>query len=183
MRPGIVASVICAGALGVAAWLGIGSALQADPPLDYDGWIANYPLAGADAARAADPDKDGLPNVLEFALAGCDPTANNSPASTASYPVLLWQTRGADGVYSAMTSARPTGTYDGTYILLRYQPRAGVTSHRIVPQVNTKTLAEWHWGPTAIREWSEGGYTYARTTSNCKYWPARWMRLTVEPID
>ena len=183
MRPGIVASVICAGALGVAAWMGIGSALQADPPLDFEGWIANYPLAGADAARSADPDGDGLSNILEFALAGCDPTANNSPASTASYPLLLWQSRGADGVYSAPQATRPTGTPEGIHILLRYIPRAGVTRHRIVPQVNTQTLTEWHWGPTAIHQWDEGGYRYARANSNCKHFPSRWMRLAVEPID
>ncbi len=39
----------------------------------YTGWIASHPFAnGLDAAPAADPDNDGLPNLLEFAL-GRDP--------------------------------------------------------------------------------------------------------------
>jgi autotransporter-associated beta strand protein len=44
----------------------------ADP---YLGWISLYPsLAGADAEKTADPDRDGRSNLEEFALAG-DPTS------------------------------------------------------------------------------------------------------------
>ncbi len=55
----------------------IGRAAVLDP---YDGWAGGYGLTGNDAAANADPDGDGTPNLLEYAL-GSTP---NSPASRPS---------------------------------------------------------------------------------------------------
>lgn len=48
------------------------------PSLSYSTWSANHNLA-VDAPAAADPDRDGVPNLLEYALGG-------DPASPASGP-------------------------------------------------------------------------------------------------
>ena len=50
----------------------LGVAIQSTVPSTtaYDTWIATTLLSGADAAVAADPDQDGLPNMMEFVLGG-----------------------------------------------------------------------------------------------------------------
>lgn len=49
------------------------------PDTPYAIWLAKYPsLTGADALRAADPDGDGYPNLVELAL-GLDPTQSSTP--------------------------------------------------------------------------------------------------------
>ena len=51
---------------------------------NYDAWAARNGLTGDDAAPAADPDKDGINNYLEYAL-GLDPnTASVSPVAVGS---------------------------------------------------------------------------------------------------
>ena len=40
----------------------------AAPPSAYATWLANTPWAAADSAPTADPDVDGLPNLLEYAF-------------------------------------------------------------------------------------------------------------------
>lgn len=42
------------------------------PPAGYDSWTITKGLSGGDADRTADPDNDGIANLLEFAL-GLDP--------------------------------------------------------------------------------------------------------------
>jgi hypothetical protein len=50
-------------------------------PGPYQTWLAGYPsLTGAQALRTADPDGDGLPNLVELAL-GINPTLANAPGS------------------------------------------------------------------------------------------------------
>ncbi|MCC5842299.1 MAG: DNRLRE domain-containing protein [Opitutales bacterium] len=45
--------------------------LDPSPPLDpYTAWTDGFELFGADAAPDADPDFDGVPNLLEYALGG-----------------------------------------------------------------------------------------------------------------
>jgi hypothetical protein len=60
------------------------TALYAAPgaPESYDTWLASLPTPPALEHRAitADPDADGLPNLLEYALAG-DPTSATSAPS------------------------------------------------------------------------------------------------------
>jgi hypothetical protein len=51
---------------------GVGSAqitLRVLSAWNYEAWTAAYGLTGPDATPAADPDHDGLPNVMEYALA------------------------------------------------------------------------------------------------------------------
>ena len=46
-------------------------------PAGFDGWASGYGLTGAAALAAADPDGDGISNLIEYAL-GLDPTAANA---------------------------------------------------------------------------------------------------------
>lgn len=58
------------------ATTGVVSIVSGDP---YGAWAAGYGLTGGDALKSADPDNDGVINLLEFAT-------NSSPVSGASGP-------------------------------------------------------------------------------------------------
>ena len=49
------------------------------PPSPFASWVEDAGLSGADAAPDADPDADGLPNLLEYVFASSP--AQASPAS------------------------------------------------------------------------------------------------------
>ena len=51
-------------------------------------WIASTGLTGPDAAANADPDHDGLPNLIEFILGGQPNPANPSADSSALAPTI-----------------------------------------------------------------------------------------------
>ena len=51
-------------------------------------WITSTGLTGPDAAPAADPDNDGLPNLIEFILGGQPNPANPSANSSALAPTI-----------------------------------------------------------------------------------------------
>ncbi|MBN8456910.1 MAG: hypothetical protein J0M04_03625 [Verrucomicrobia bacterium] len=52
----------------------------------YDMWTATAGLTGADAAASADPDHDGVPNILEFVLGGEPNPLNPGSNSRALLP-------------------------------------------------------------------------------------------------
>ncbi len=51
-----------------------GGSLYVVPSDPFIGWVAGFGLTGLDAAKSADPDKDGLDNLQEFAFDG-NPTS------------------------------------------------------------------------------------------------------------
>jgi uncharacterized delta-60 repeat protein len=61
--------------------------LHAQPggPIPFGTWIARFDLSGPGAAVAADPDRDGLPNSVEYVLGGNPATPDrwNRPAAKA----------------------------------------------------------------------------------------------------
>lgn len=50
--------------------------------ITYADWIASYGLTGDAAAHTADPDGDGVPNLLEYALDGMSPIASDTATTT-----------------------------------------------------------------------------------------------------
>ncbi len=62
--------------------------------LSYEAWIADHGLSGDDAAPGADPDHDGVPNLLEFLL-DTDPTADDRPLAEARLEHRLVNESGA----------------------------------------------------------------------------------------
>lgn len=146
----------------------------------YTEWIAGYPsLTGNATLESADPDSDGIPNLLEYALDGCDPT---TITPWTNLPKLYLQTRNTDGSYNTPSTGRVVQPSGGTvHLVLRYKKRAGTTGLRYVAQTNNKTLQDWGWGDSAVTEWTDGdGYTWARTISDFSLWHAAFMRLRVE---
>jgi hypothetical protein len=149
--------------------------------LTYSEWIAGYPsLTGASALATADPDGDGIPNLMEFALDGLDPTFGNTQPT-----VFMRQVRNTDGTYATPTTGRilssDLSSAASVHGVLKYKKRAGVTGLLYIPQTNQKNLNDWGWGDSAITEWTDSGYTYARTISDMKVWDGRgFMRLKVE---
>ena len=72
-------------------------------------WAAGYGLAGGDADKAADPDKDGIPNLLEFAT-------NSNPTSGSSGPRVYGKLHliGADNVMTLTAAVRSGATFAAT---------------------------------------------------------------------
>lgn len=69
-------------------------------------WAAGFGLAGGDAAKSADPDGDGVPNLLEFAT-------NSNPTSGGSGPRVYGKVHllGADNVMTLTTAVRSGATF------------------------------------------------------------------------
>ncbi|MBC8041120.1 MAG: hypothetical protein H7Y06_11295, partial [Opitutaceae bacterium] len=80
------------------------------PSQDFTTWIAGYTtLTGDDALTSADPDKDGIANLLEYAL-GTDPTN----AASGSLPVVGVETI-ASSTYVTLTYNKDTSKSDIHY--------------------------------------------------------------------
>jgi hypothetical protein len=146
----------------------------------YADWIASYPALTGNATLAnSDPDGDGIPNLLEYALDGGDPTV----ADGGIVPAVFTQTRNADGSYNSPVAGVRMAALGGAtaHMVIRYRKRAGVEGIRYVAQTNALNLNTWGWGDSAIAEWTDGdGYTWARTISNFSAWGRQFMRLRVE---
>jgi regulation of enolase protein 1 (concanavalin A-like superfamily) len=79
----------------------------------YDAWIAGYPGAAWLAATGEDPDHDGLPNLLEYALGGNPaqsdpnilPAASTTGSGSATYLTLTFRRARADVTYTVQGSS------------------------------------------------------------------------------
>lgn len=81
------------------------------PAGGFSSYMDTFPgLSPGDKAATADPDKDGISNLVEYALAGFDPTASNTLSGTLASGTLTFTKRAAavtndDIVYAIQTSA------------------------------------------------------------------------------
>lgn len=149
----------------------------------YSTWIAQYPsLTGSDALPAAQPLKDGIPNLVKYVLYGVDPTVPLvSATSRDPLPTQRWQTD-VSGSFSAVTTTTTvSGTSTRAHGVLRWRPRTGVSDYRVIP-MGTNDLQHWFWGDSGCVIFTDGTYNYARTKSNFLVWKKVFMRLEIEPI-
>lgn len=120
--------------------------------LTFGDWIAGYTVS--DAAPGADPDGDGLVNLVEFVLAGCDPS--KSDAATGTRMVFGTRATGTALPYHDPASI----TYDGVmppfdeywYLGIFWTPRAGIEGVEVRPQ--------FAWWGSNLDAWLDGPSTF-----------------------
>jgi hypothetical protein len=150
--------------------------------ITFAAWIASYGLSGDAAAATADPDADGLPNLLEYALDGYIPTL--SEGARPSLPGYGFARRaGADIGQWEWVAAPQRGTgLSGVYHAgIRWTPRPGVVGIRYEPELS-HDLAFWYSGRSAFYLQSMPGgvvqaVSIAQNNSYAKYFSR--LRVTV----
>ncbi|MEQ1751214.1 MAG: hypothetical protein ABL974_17430 [Prosthecobacter sp.] len=121
----------------------------------FEAWVAGYSLTGGDAAESADPDKDGMVNLMEYALAGGVP---NVTGPMSIKPTFGWSMALADDNYGEQELSPIMGAPIGTHLCLVYQMRAGIEDVTAEAQVsmpcpasNTDySLTRWVGGQSLI---------------------------------
>jgi hypothetical protein len=132
--------------------LAIAAALPAAAPaITFGSWITSYGLSGGNATISADPDGDGIPNLMEYALDGCNPTL---AVDATRLPVFGWAQRTAAALGSWTwvpgTNQPPTGGVGGIYHAgLRFSPRPAVEGISYTVQLSHE-LSRWYSGRSAI---------------------------------
>lgn len=145
----------------------------------YAAFIARYGLTGSNAAVTADPDQDGVPNLMEYALKDMDPGVPDR--ARPSMPVYGWLTRtgAAIGAWSWTTVKPSSGVYHAG---LRWQARPGVEGIRYTPEVSDMgTLKRWFNGRSAFYiESYVGGTLQATTLARASRYKRMFLRLKVQ---
>lgn len=128
--------------------------------LTFAEWISGYGLAGADALPDADPDHDGIANLMEYALDGFSPVVADGAQNL---PQMVAGTRAAGTplplndltviAYDGLTPPR-TGFY---YLGLRYTPRADTEGLVWRPQ--------YAWFAARLQNWLDGTAAFLPPTT------------------
>lgn len=117
----------------------------------FEAWVASYSLTGDNAATTADPDGDGIPNLMEYALDGLNPIVTTSQGH-ASMPRLCYirRTGAAIGAWEFASFTKPPtdGTGGVWHVAMRFVARPGISGVRFVPQVSSN-LHHWNGGRCA----------------------------------
>ncbi|HEX2749083.1 MAG TPA: hypothetical protein VHM91_13845, partial [Verrucomicrobiales bacterium] len=119
----------------------VNKCLDENPDVTFTQWTTNYGIAAADRGALADPDRDGVPNIVEYGL-DLDPIRVDSnllpkpviiTQSGQSYLTLTWQPR--DPANTAHCEITPQQSSD----LLTWTdvPAASVTS----ASLNVRTVS------------------------------------------
>jgi hypothetical protein len=153
--------------------------------ITYADWIASYGLSGSDAATTADPDHDGVPNLMEYALSGMGP--NVSDAKSPSMPRIAFMRRTGPAIgqweFASFTKP-PSNGYNGRWhVALQYAPRPGVEGIVYVPEVGDLTLRRWFDGRSAIRSEVYPGLVISVCLAQGQRHKRMFMRLGVELDD
>ena len=153
--------------------------------ITFEAWIASYGLTGGNATISADPDGDGIPNLMEYALDGCNPTI---AADSARLPVFGWVQRTGDAIgawtWVAITpgtnASPPTGGVGGIYHAgLRYSPRPDAEGISYIVQLSHE-LNRWYSGRSAtVTQTYSGNITQATCLAQAPNRQRIFMRLQV----
>jgi len=115
------------------------------PPEPFQRWLINWPtLTGPSATESADPDRDGLPNLIELAL-------GTSPVTPNSHTTLV-------------PSATPTGWQIEAALDLDALEAPGASTPLEMAWQTTRTLAQWQPGPPAAIVGRKGRLSVVRLT-------------------
>jgi endoglucanase len=95
-------------------------------PLTYSDWTTGYGLSGAAADPGADPDGDGVKNVMEYAF-GLSPVTPDA----AALPQFHLQARNVSGL-------------TGTYLTVQFPRQMGATNLTVTVEASTNLL---NWDP------------------------------------
>lgn len=92
------------------------SAATSAGSLSYASWAGEEGLAGENADPTADPDTDGLKNLLEYAVDGCDPLARDANPLTPATPAgaeLAWTFTPRPGASAGLRAQYQAGALAG----------------------------------------------------------------------
>jgi hypothetical protein len=127
--------------------------------ITYADWIASYSLTGSDALETADPDNDGILNLIEYALDTGSPIIGDS--GNGAIPVLGIATRTGDllGQWDFSTARRAVAPGTVIHYALQWRPRSGVEGVRYIPELCRELAAPQFWfsGRSAILNQSLSG--------------------------
>jgi len=103
--------------IGISQITGDGTLTVSSGPGGYSSWItgtfANGTVPALQQGANADPDNDGISNLLEYAIAGQDPTVANAAVGTFAANVLSYTKRaGTNGLTYAIQKSTDLGTTD-----------------------------------------------------------------------
>ena len=148
----------------------------------FDAWVASYGLTGDNASSTADPDGDGVPNLMEYALDGLDPTKCDIGKPCMPSIGFLRRYGNAQGQWEWTGSGRaPTDGVGGKWHLgMRFTARPGVEGIKYIPQLST-TLTRWFDGRSATAmEMIPGNVVQAVARVQGNRYTGGFMRLRVK---
>ena len=114
---GVYGSIGSGAANEIAQITGTGTLTVSSGPAGYSSWItgtfANGTLPALEQGANDDPDNDGISNLLEYAIAGQDPTVASAAVGTFAANVLSYTKRtGTNGLTYAIQKSTDLGTTD-----------------------------------------------------------------------
>jgi hypothetical protein len=101
--------------------------------VSFEAWIATYGLTGADALENADPDRDRLTNLVEYALHGLNPTTPNSSAAITTFG---FAPASQDGSYGQAEASPPHGAPRAWHHAMTYRLRGDIEGISVYPQIS-----------------------------------------------
>jgi hypothetical protein len=153
--------------------------------ITLDAWIASYGLTGGNAADDADPDKDGMPNIIEYVLHGGVP---NVSGPYDILPVFGWSMMLADGTFSESQAEAINGAPIGVHMALKYKLRSGIEGVKVEPLLSIpcpasnvdKSLFHYFGGQSMTRVMAaSSGYTQAVCLMRSDLLDKGFMKLDV----